>query len=84
MALLDFMAHGHKGGLIVVEGSQLPNATTVSSLDNLLNNASVTQMPKMHEFKAMAIKDMLVVMVMVVGRPLVRPMPWFPMSSRDI
>ena len=36
--------------------------------------------------KAMAIRPvvMVMVMVMVVGRPVVKPMPWMLMSSRGI
>ena len=32
----------------------------------------------------MAIRTVVVVMVMAMGRPVVRPMPWMPMSSRGI
>ena len=34
--------------------------------------------------KAVAIRAMVVVMVMVVGRLMVEPLPWMPMSSRGI
>ena len=34
--------------------------------------------------KAMVIRAMVLVMVMVVGRPMVKPMPWMPMSRRGI
>ena len=34
--------------------------------------------------KAMAIRAAVVVIVMVMGRPMVGPMPWMPISSRDI
>ena len=34
--------------------------------------------------KAMAIKAVVEVMVMVMGRPMVGPMPWMPVSSRGI
>ena len=34
--------------------------------------------------KAMAIKAVVVVMVVVMGRPIVEPMPWMPISSRGI
>ena len=34
--------------------------------------------------KAMAIRAVVVVMVMVMGRPMVKPMLWMPMSSRGI
>ena len=33
---------------------------------------------------AVAIRAMILFVVMVMGRPLVRPMPWMPMSSRGI
>ena len=32
--------------------------------------------------KAMAIRAMVMLMVMVMGRPVVEAMPWIPMSSR--
>ena len=34
--------------------------------------------------KAMAIRAMFIVMVMIMGRPMVGPMLWLPMSSRGI
>ena len=34
--------------------------------------------------KAMAIRAMVVVMAMVMGRPMVRSIPWIHMSSRGI
>ena len=34
--------------------------------------------------KAVAIKAVVVAMFGVVGRPVVGPMPWIPMSSRGI
>ena len=34
--------------------------------------------------KAVAIRVVVVVMVMVMGRLVVEPMPWMPMSSRNI
>ena len=34
--------------------------------------------------KAVAIRAMVVVMVMVMGRLIAEPMPWMPMSSRGI
>ena len=32
----------------------------------------------------MVIRAMVVVMVVVMGRPVIKPMPWMPMSSRGI
>ena len=34
--------------------------------------------------KAAAIRAVMVVMVIYIGRPIVVPMPWMPMSSRGI
>ena len=34
--------------------------------------------------KAMAITAIVVAMVGVMGRPIIKPMTWMPMSSRDI
>ena len=34
--------------------------------------------------KAMAIRSLVIVMVIVVGRPIVRPMLWMAMISRGI
>ena len=34
--------------------------------------------------KAIAIRAMVIVLLMVVGRLIVKPMPWMPMSSRGI
>ena len=34
--------------------------------------------------KAVAIRAMVMVIVMVMGRPIVGPIPWIPMSSRGI
>ena len=34
--------------------------------------------------KAVAIRVLVVIIVMVMGRPVVRPTPWIPMSSRSI
>ena len=75
----------------MVKGDQLPDATTVASLAILLSSARVTLMHKMPgpevrdmATKAMAIRAMVMVMVMVMGRPLVEPMPWMPMSSRGV
>ena len=75
----------------MLEDNQLPDATIVASLDILLTSAGATQIPKMlgsnikiMATKSMAIKVMVVVMVMVIGRPMVWPMPWIPMSSLGI
>ena len=81
----------NEASLIVVEGNQLLDATIVASLAILLSSAGVTHMHKMPGpkvrvmvTKAMAIRAMVMVMVMVMGRPVVEPMPWMPMSSRGI
>ena len=34
--------------------------------------------------KAMAIRAVVMVMVVVMGRPIAEPMPWIPMRSRGI
>ena len=34
--------------------------------------------------KSMAIKAVVVVIVEVISRPMVKPIPWMPMSSRGI
>ena len=75
----------------MIEGSQMLDTTTVASLAILLSSARVTQMPKMLEprirvvaAKAVAIKAMVVAIIGVIGRPLVDPMLWMPMSSRGI
>ena len=41
-------------------------------------------MPKIPgpKVRVIAIKTVVVVMLMVIGRPMVRPMPWMPISSR--
>ena len=69
----------NKASLIMVEGDQLLDATIVASLAIFLSSAGVTYMHKMLGpkvrvvvTKAMAIRAMVVVvMVMVVGRPMV-------------
>ena len=75
----------------MVEGDQLLDATIVASLAILLSSAGVTHMPKMPgpkvrvvATKAVAIRAMVRVGIADVGRPMVEPMPWMPMSSRGI
>ena len=75
----------------MVKGNQLLDATIVASLAILLSSAGVTQIhkipgPKVRVMatKAMAIRAMVMVMVVVMGRPMVEPMLWMPMSSRGI
>ena len=70
----------NEASLIVVEGDQLLDATIVASLAILLSSAGVTHMHKMPgpevrvvATKAVAIRAMVVVMVMVVGRPWLSP-----------
>ena len=77
--------------LIAVKGHQLLDATIVASLAISLNSAGVTHMHKIPgpevrvmATKAMDIRAVVVVMVLVVGRPMVEHMLWIPMSSRDI
>ena len=81
----------HEARLIIVEGGQLLDATTMASLALLLSSARVTKMLKMLgpevrvvATKAMAIKAMVIVMVAIMGRPVVGPKLWMPMSIRDI
>ena len=63
----------------------------MASLAILLSSTVVTNMHKMPgsevrvmATKAVAIRAMVVVMVVVVGRPMAEPISWMPMSSRDI
>ena len=80
-----------KGSLIIVEDDQLLDANTVASLAILLSSAGVTKMPKIlgpevrvMVTKVVAIRAMVIFMVVVVGRLMVKPMPWNPMISRGI
>ena len=77
----------------MVKGNHLLDATIVKSLAILLSSAGTTHMHKMPMpkvrvvvTKAMTIRAVVMVMVMVVimGRSVVEPMPWMPMSSRGI
>ena len=77
--------------MIIVKGNQLPYATRVASLAILLRSSAEIQMPKMLGLearvlvtKAMAIRAVVMVMVLVIGNPVIGPMPWMPMSSRGI
>ena len=81
----------NKASLIVLKGNQLLDATIAVSLAILISSAGVTHMhkilgPKVRVMatKAMAIRAMVVVLVMVIGRPVVKPMPWMLKSSRGI
>ena len=63
----------------------------MANLANLPSSAAVIQMHKMpgpkvrvKATKVMAITGMAIVMVVVMGRPVVGPIPWMPMSSRGI
>ena len=76
----------NEASLIVVKGNHLLDATIVASLAISRSSAGVTHMRKMPgpevrvmAFKAKAIRAMVVVMVVVVGRLVVEPMPWIPM-----
>ena len=77
--------------LIVVVCDQLLDATIVASLAISISSTGVTHMHKMPGpevrvmlTKAVAIRAMVVVMVVVVGRPIVEPLPWMPINSRVI
>ena len=79
----------NEASLIVVKGAQLLDATIVASLAILLSSSRATNIHKMLGpkgrvvvTKKVAIRAMVIVMVMFVGRPMVEPMPWMPMSSR--
>ena len=68
---------------------QLLDATIVASLAISISSTGVTHMHKMPGpevrvmlTKAVAIRAMVVVMVVVVGRPIVEPLPWMPINSR--
>ena len=76
----------NEASLIVVKGNHLLDATIVASLAILRSSAEVTHMHKMPgpevrvmASKAIAIRAVVMVMVVVVGRPVVKPMPWIPM-----
>ena len=75
----------------MVKGNQVLDATIVASLAILLSSAGVTHMDKMLgrevrvvDTKPMAIRAMVVVLVMIVGKLMVEPMLLMPMSSRGI
>ena len=81
----------NKAGLIVVKGDQLLDATIVASLAIFQSSAGVTHMhimpgPKVRVVatKAVAIRTMVMVMVVVMGSPVVEPMSWMLISSRGI
>ena len=81
----------NKASLIMVEGDQLPDATIVASLAILLRSAAATHMhiilgPEVRVMvtKAMVIRAVVIVLVVIMGRFMVKPMPWMPMSSRGI
>ena len=75
----------------MVKGNQLLDATIVASLAISLSSAGATHTHKMPGLevrvmatKAMAIRAVVIVLVMVMGRPVVELIPWIPMSSRGI
>ena len=81
----------NKASIIMVEGNQLPDATTMASLAIFLSTAGVTQMPKMQgpkarviTTKAMATRTMVLALLGVMGRSMVGPMPWMPMRHRGM
>ena len=70
----------NEDSLIMVEGNQLLDSTIVASLAILLSSAGVTHMHQMLgpevgvvATKAVAIRAVVMVMVVVVGRPMVEP-----------
>ena len=70
----------NKASLIMIEGNQPPNASTVANLALLLSSAEITQMPKILgpkvkvvATKAVAIKAVVVAMAGIMGRPIVGP-----------
>ena len=77
--------------MIVIKGNQLPDATTLASLEILLSSSRIIQMPKLLgpkvrviATKAVAIKAMVIGIVGIMGRLKVRPILWMPMSHRGI
>ena len=81
----------NEASLIAVKGDQMLDATVVASLAILLSCSGVTHMHKMPGSevrvmlsKAMAIRTVVIVMVVIMGKPIVESMPWMPMSSRGI
>ena len=75
----------------MVEGNQLLDAIIVASLAISLSTAGVTHMhkipgPKVRVVatKSVDIRTLVMLMVMVVGRPMVEPMQWMLRSSRSI
>ena len=75
----------------MVKGNQLLNATITASLAILLSSDGVPYMYKMPwpkvrvvATKVVAIRAVVVVLVVVMGRLMVEPMLWMPMSSKDI
>ena len=81
----------NEASFIVAEVDQLLDATIVASLAILLSSSVVTHMhktpgPKIRVMVTMimAIKNMVVVMVKVMGKSMVKPMPQMPTNSRGI
>ena len=80
-SILYYMAI-NDASLIVVKGHQLLDAIFVASLAILLSSAGVTHTHKMLGpevrviiTKAMAIRAMVMVMAMFMGRPVLEPKP---------
>ena len=72
----------NKASMIMAEGDQLLDAIVLASLAILLSSARVTHIHELLGCKVrvvitnpVAISAMVMVMVMVVGRPVVQPMP---------
>ena len=72
----------NEASLIMAKGDQLLDATIVASLAILLSSSGVTHTHKMPgpkvrviAIKSIAIRAVVVVMVMVMGRPVAKPMP---------
>ena len=80
----------NEASLIIVEGDPLLDATIMASLAISPSSARANHMHKLPGPKVRAVvtkamsKAMVVVMVIVVGRLVVEPMPWMPMSSTGI
>ena len=75
----------------MVKDNQLLDATIVASLAISLSSVGITHMHKMPgpEVRVIvtnivAIRAVVIIIVVVVGRPMVKPMPRMPMSSGGI
>ena len=71
----------NEASLNAIESNQLTDAATVASLAILLNSSGESQMHRIlapevrvRATKARATRAIVVVMVMVMGKPMIRPM----------